>query len=233
LLDFIPIRAITFDCYGTLVDWETGLLSALRKILAAHHLTEKEVSDAVLLEWYGELEAQAEAGEFHLYRAVLASVVRGIGGRLGFIPSPQEEASLAESIRDWKPFPDTVAALKSLSRRYRLAIISNIDDDLFATTAPKFEITFDQVVTAEQAKGYKPALRNFQLMLGRLGLEPTQVLHAGQSIYHDVLPAQALGMQTVWVNRPSRRQGVGAVKPAAGKPDLEVSSIAELATAAG
>jgi 2-haloacid dehalogenase len=233
LLDFIPIRAITFDCYGTLVDWETGLLSALRKVLAAHHLTENEVSDEVLLEWYGELEAQAEAGEFHRYRTVLASVVRGIGGRLGFIPSPKEEASLAESIRDWKPFPDTVAALKSLSRRYRLAIISNIDDDLFATTAPKFEITFDQVVTAEQAKGYKPALRNFQLMLGRLGLEPTQVLHAGQSIYHDVLPAQTLGMQTVWVNRPSRRQGVGAVKPAAGKPDLEVRSMAELATAAG
>jgi 2-haloacid dehalogenase len=121
--------------------------------------------------------------------------------------------------------------LAALAKHYRLAVISNIDDDLFAYSAPKLGVKFDVVVTAQQAAGYKPALRNFHMALERLGLDAGQVLHAGQSIYHDAIPAKSLGMQTVWVNRPSRREGVGAVKRVEGKADLQVRSLAELVAA--
>src|SRR5271170_2342634 len=109
MLDFTRFKVLTFDCYGTLIDWEAGIFSALRPILAAH---KKTLSDSALLEAYGELESQAEAGPYTPYKEVLASVVRGFGQRLGFTPSLQEAASLADSVKDWPAFPDTVAALR-------------------------------------------------------------------------------------------------------------------------
>jgi len=227
MLDFVNTRLITFDCYGTLVDWETGIFSALRRVLAAHG---KDISDsALLLELYGELEAEAEAGEYSTYRNVLQRVVRGVGQRLGFEPSEAETRSLPESIANWQPFPDTVESLRRLKQRYKLAVLSNIDDDLFALTAPKLSVTFDHVITAQQAGCYKPSLKLFQMAEERCGVTRAAWLHVGQSIYHDVIPAQSLGLATVWVNRPSPRQGVGAVKAAAGKPDLEVADLKTLA----
>jgi len=229
VLDFARCQAITFDCYGTLVDWETGIFSALRPILDSH---DQSISDGTVLELYGELEALAEAGQFQTYREVLNAVVVGFGKRLGFTPSTAEVRSLADSVANWMPFPDTVSALKSLQSRYRLSIISNIDDDLFATTRPKLEVPFDHVITAQQARSYKPSLNNFRIALQRIGLPPDRVLHVGQSIYHDVVPAKSLGMSAIWVNRPSRRPGVGAVKLATGVPDLEIRDLASLAEAA-
>ncbi len=229
MLDFSRFGIITFDCYGTLIDWETGIFSALRPILAAHG---KTVNDFALLELYSQLEAKAEHGEFRTYRQVLQSVVRGFGEKLGFAASDAETRSLPESLANWKPFPDTVAALEKLKTRYKLAIISNVDDDLFATTAPKLAVKFDHVITAQQARSYKPSLNIFKLALGRIGVPVEQVLHAGQSIYHDVIPAKSLGMGAVWVNRPSPRPGAGAAKSAAGQPDLEVQDLKTLATLA-
>ncbi len=110
-----------------------------------------------------------------------------------------------------------------------MAILSNVDDDLFALTRPQLEVAFDEVITAQQAQAYKPSLKLFELALSRIHAPAHRVLHVGQSIYHDVIPAQALGLATVWVNRPSSRPGVGAVKAAEAKPDLTVSSLAELA----
>jgi 2-haloacid dehalogenase len=112
-----------------------------------------------------------------------------------------------------------------------LAIVSNVDDDLFAATRPRLGVEFDQIITAQQAQAYKPSLKIFELALARIGVPAHRVLHIGQSLYHDVLPAQSLGLATVWVNRPSVRTGVGAVKSAKGHPDLQVSSMAELAAA--
>jgi len=132
-------------------------------------------------------------------------------------------------VPNWKPWPDTVAALRQLGTRYRLAILSNVDDDLFAATRPQLGVEFAEVITAQQARAYKPSLKIFELALSRINAPAHRVLHVGQSIYHDVIPAQALGLATVWVNRPSARPGVGAVKAAEAKPDLEVSSLAELA----
>jgi 2-haloacid dehalogenase len=209
-----------------LIDWETGIFSALRPILQAH---EKSLSDAAILELYAEFEAGAELGEFKTYRQVLRSVVIEFGNRLGFTPSEAEIDSLANSMAHWAPFPDTAGALLRLKSKYQLAIISNVDDSLFSFSAPKLRVGFDHVITAEQARCYKPNIKIFKLALGRTGMAPENILHVGQSIYHDVLPAQSLGIATVWVNRPSPRPNGGAAKSATGKPDLEVSDLKSLA----
>ena len=232
MLDFKSFRLLTFDCYGTLIDWEVGIFSALRPILQEHG---KVVSDSTLLELYGEFEAKAEAEEYRSYREVLQSVVRDFGKRLGFTPSNAQQRSLPDSLQHWPAFPDTQEALQKLQSRYELAVISNIDDDLFAKTLPKLGAQFREVVTAQQAGCYKPCLKLFRMASERCGISSQHWLHVGQSIYHDVVPAKSLGIATVWVNRPSPRHGVGAVRQASGAPDLEVpdlKTLADLACAA-
>jgi len=229
MLHFNRFEILTFDCYGTLIDWETGILAALHRILSAH---KKEIDDASVLKLYGDFEQRSEQGEFRRYREVLESVVRQFGDELRFTPTAAEARSLPDSLATWKPWPDTVAALRQLKTRFRLAILSNVDDDLFALTRPQLEVDFDEVITAQQAQAYKPSLKIFELALSRIQTPAHRVLHVGQSIYHDVVPAQALGLATVWVNRPSARPGVGAVKAAEATPDLTVSSLTELAAAA-
>lgn len=230
MLDFNKFRVLTFDCYGTLVDWEAGILSVLGPLLSARGVS---ASDAEIVELYGDFEAKAESGEYHTYRDVLASVVRAFGNHFSFSPSEAEAASLASSIPQWRPWPDTVRALKALGARYQLAIVSNIDDALFSTTRPHLGVEFQSVTTAEQARCYKPCLEIFKLAMGKTDAGVRSILHVGQSIYHDVLPAQSLGIATVWVNRPSPRAGVGAVRKAEGKPDLvvpDLKTLADLAT---
>jgi 2-haloacid dehalogenase len=229
MLDFSRFEILTFDCYGTLINWEAGLLPVLHRILSAHG---KTIEDAALLKLYGDFELRSEEGEFHPYREVLQSVVRRFGAQLGFMPTDEETRSLPDSLPRWKPWPDTVAALRQLKNRFRLCILSNVDDDLFAATRPQLVVEFDEVVTAQQAQAYKPSLKVFELALSRINVPAHRVLHVGQSIYHDVIPAQALGLATVWVNRPSARPGVGAVRAAEAKPDLVVGSLEELAAAA-
>ncbi len=228
-MDFSRFTTISFDCYGTLIDWESGILPVLRTVLANHG---QSLPDASMLELYGEFEAGAESGPYQSYRDVLQSVVRSFADRLHFEATPAEIRSLHESVPAWLPFPDTVAALRELQKRYQLAVISNIDDDLFAGTRKHLGVEFDGVITAEQARSYKPSLNNFQMALRTLAISPERLLHAGQSIYHDVVPAQSLGISTVWVNRKSARPGIGAVRASAGRPDLEVPDLASLAAAA-
>jgi len=229
-MDLSSFITISFDCYGTLIDWEAGILPTLHDVLASHR---RGLSDAALLELYGEFEAEAQSGPYQSYRQVLESVVQRFGERFGFLPSPTELRSLHESIPAWPPFSDTVAALQQLQQRYKLAVISNIDDDLFAATRKHLGVDFDCVVTAQQAKSYKPSLNNFQLALRTIGVSPDRLLHAAQSIYHDVIPAQSLGIASVWVNRKSARPGVGAVRAAVAQPNLEVPDLATLAALAG
>ena len=228
-MDFSRFTAISFDCYGTLIDWESGILLALRAVLANHG---QSLPDAALLELYGEFEAEAESGPYQSYGEVLQSVVRAFADRFHFQASSAEIRSLHESVRAWPPFVDTVPALRELQKRYKLVVISNIDDDLFAETRRHLDVEFDGVITAEQARSYKPSLNNFQMALRTLAISPDRLLHAAQSIYHDVVPARSLGISTVWVNRKSARPGMGAVRASAGRPDLEVSDLASLAAAA-
>lgn len=224
MLEFSRFQALSFDCYGTLIDWETGLLGALRPILRAHG---SPLRDEQILALYAELEPAAQ-NPYRRYREVLQQVVRGLGQRLGFAASDAEVGSLPDSLKTWPPFPDTVVALKKVQTRYRLAIISNTDDDLFAGTAPHLQVKFDQVITAEQARAYKPSLAPFDRALERLALPKEQVLHVGQSVYHDVVPAKSLGLATVLV----RRRGFGATRVSSEKPDLEVPDLQTLAALA-
>jgi 2-haloacid dehalogenase len=226
LMDFSHLTTISFDCYGTLIDWESGILPVLRGLLRNHG---KSLADAAILELYAEFEAEAESGPYQSYRDVLRAVVRGFADRFRFEAAAAEIDSLHESVPFWSPFPDTGAALRALRKRYRLVVISNIDDDLFAETRKHLDVELDGVITAELARSYKPSLNNFQMALRKLRISPDRLLHAAQSIYHDVVPAQSLGISTAWVNRSSARPGVGAVRASAGKPDLEVPDLASLA----
>jgi 2-haloacid dehalogenase len=229
MIDFSKLEFLTFDCYGTLIDWETGILSVLHRTMLAHSIS---LPDAEILRLYGDFEAEAEQSPYREYREVLRSVVRSYGMQFSFSPTNEEVEALPDSLPKWLPWPDTVSALQKLQTRYKLAVISNIDDDLFRLTQRNLSVTFQSVTTAMQARCYKPALDIFSLALGRTGSSPEKVLHVGQSIYHDVLPAKSLGMPTVWVNRPSRRDGVGAVKKVGGTPDMEVRNLETLARVA-
>jgi len=228
MLDFNRFEVLTFDCYGTLINWEAGILPVLRRILSDHG---KNLDDVTLLKLYGDFELLSEQGTFHPYREVLQSVVRRFGAELGFIPTEEDIRSLPESLPSWRPWPDTVAALRALKSSFRLAILSNVDDDLFAATRPQLQVEFDEVITAQQARAYKPSHKVFEMALSRIKAPAQRILHVGQSIYHDVIPAQTLGLATVWVNRPSARAGIGAVKAAQAVPDLEVSNLADLVAA--
>ena len=223
-LDFARFSWLTFDCYGTLIDWDSGILSTLRPILATHG---RNLSDAGILELFAAIKRVEEAGEYRTYRQVLEAVITKMAARMVFRINAGEVRSLPESLGEWPPFPDTVAALEKLKSRYKLAVISNTDDDLFARTATHLEVPFDAVITAQQARSYKPSLNNFRLALERLGVTREQVLHVAQSLYHDIAPVNELGIASVWVNRHGR---AGASGGAAGaKPDLIVPDMATLA----
>jgi 2-haloacid dehalogenase len=222
LVAFHSVQAITFDCYGTLIDWESGILRVLRPLLAEHG---KPVPNQEILELYAELEPAIQSAKYQPYRFVLEEVVRGVGQRFGFSVSLDEARSLAASLPSWRPFPDTVAALRTLKSKYRLGIISNIDDSLFSASAELLQVAFDWVITAEQARAYKPARAIFEVALQKIGLPPKRLLHAGQSIFHDVIPAKQMGMSAVLVTR----RGPGAVKRASAQPDLEVPDLKALA----
>jgi 2-haloacid dehalogenase len=229
-MDFSRFRALTFDCYGTLIDWESGILAAVRPVLLRRGMA---VPDDRLLELFGRIESPIQQGPFRRYREVLDRTMSALARELGFEPTAEEATVLSRSVPDWPPFPDTVAALAALAGRFRLGIISNVDDDLFAASASRLGARFDWVVTAEQVRSYKPARTNFHRALDRIGLPWEQVLHVAQSLYHDIVPARSLGLATVWVNRRVGRPGSGATPPAAARPDLTVADLAGLVEAVG
>jgi 2-haloacid dehalogenase len=224
-MDFSGFEYMTFDCYGTLIDWERGIVTAFRPLLEARGA---RLSDDDVLELYGELESGAQAGSFQPYADVLRLVVDGLGARLGFTPTSAERNALVDSIGDWPAFPDTPASLAALARRYRLYVLSNVDDDLFARTAPQLGVAMDGVITAQQIRSYKPDPLHFTTFLERTGASPDRVVHVAQSLFHDIPPAQSVGMRTVWVNRRGDRSGGGATPASAAKPDMEVPDLATL-----
>jgi 2-haloacid dehalogenase len=228
-IDLDGVDALTFDCYGTLIDWEAGLWTAFEAILATHGI---EATGDDVLERYARHEAAAEAGSYRRYREVLAAGLRGVGDELGFAPTPDEVATFSGSVVDWPAFPDSAAALDRLHRRFRLGVVTNCDDDLFAASARRLGMDFDWVVTAEQARSYKPNEANFQLAIERSGLPRERIVHVAQSLYHDHVPAKRLGFRTVWINRRHDRPGSGATPPATATPDATFPDMASFAAAA-
>ncbi len=230
MLDLGSFEVLTFDCYGTLIDWEAGILAALRPIFAANRIV---LGDKEILEHYAALESEVEAGPYRSYRDVLRQVLIGLGDRLGFDPVAAEADRFSGSVVEWPAFPDSVDALRRLATQFRLGVITNCDDDLFAASSRRLGDPFSWVITAQQAQGYKPSHRNFEVALERIGVDRERVLHVAQSLYHDHVPAHELGLSTIWVNRRGDQPGSGASPAVGATPDLEVPNMALLARLAG
>lgn len=227
---FDTFEVLTFDCYGTLIDWETGIAEALQPVLEKHRIA---ASMEHVLELFGRLEAQAEQAPYRDYKTVLRTVLQGLGSHLRFQPTEAELQSFATSVTAWPAFADSARALQALHTRYKLAIVSNIDDDLFAASAQRLQVPFDWVITARQVQSYKPALPHFHEALRRIGRPHQHVLHVAQSLFHDIAPARSLGWATVWVNRRHNKPGSGATPPAEAQPDVVVPDLHTLAAMIG
>jgi 2-haloalkanoic acid dehalogenase type II len=228
-IDFGRFEALTFDCYGTLIDWETGILAGLRRALASRSV---EPADEELLELYSRAEASAEAGPYLRYREILARCLREICRHYGVEPSDQAAAAFGASVADWPAFPDSAAALARLKTRFRLGVITNCDDDLFGASNRRLDVEFDWVVTAQSVGSYKPDPRNFTAAFERLGIPRERILHVAQSLFHDHAPAKGLGLSTVWIDRRHDRPGLGATPPTEARPDATFPDMASFAAAA-
>ncbi len=210
---------ITFDCYGTLIDWETGIANAF---LDASRQEGIDLKREDVLRAYEAIEPVVERESFRLYRDVLTEVAARVARSLGWPLAYERATFLVTSLTSWKPFADTNAALERLrTAGYRLGILSNVDDDLIAATRRHFTVDFDLVITAQQVKSYKPALGHFLTARERIG--SARWLHAAQSNFHDVVPCNALRIPTAWVNRRNDKPLPG------GTPRYEVRDMAGLA----
>ena len=224
MLDFDRYEWLSFDCYGTLVDWETGISTAVAAALTPHGVSR---TPAEILTLFADAEPKAQTAQgYREYRPVLRDVMALVGAELGIQFSESELGCLADSLPNWPVFPDAADALNALQSRYRLAIISNVDDDLFAGSARALGVDFDAVITSQQVGAYKPDLRGFNTALERMGCDRERWLHIGESLYHDIGPANRMGIASVWVNRPDRG---GGTRHTDATPDLVVSDLTELA----
>ncbi|HXH40239.1 MAG TPA: HAD family hydrolase [Thermoanaerobaculia bacterium] len=188
---------ITFDCYGTLIDWESGIAGAFLPAAAAKGVTLRR---ADVLNMYAALERNVEAEGYHTYRDVLAETAERVARVLGWPLSTRHAGFLAESLPSWQPFPDTNPALERLvASGCRLGLLSNIDDDLLAATRKHFTVDFEIVVTAQQVRSYKPGYAHFLTARERIG--NARWLHAAESNFHDIVPTNALGIDNAWINR--------------------------------
>lgn len=228
LTDF---KLLAFDCYGTLIDWETGILHALAPLVSkAGFVTRDEA-----LETFAKHESaqEAETGEMP-YSQLLSVVYRRMAAEWDIKVSNEEANIFGASIPDWPEFPDSVNALAYLKRYYRLVILSNVDRISFRSSNARLKVQFDAIYTAQDIGSYKPSLENFEYMIGRVradfGLEPSSILHTAQSLYHDHGPANRVGLASTWIDRRHLADGWGATLAPAGTPhyDFRFTSMAEL-----
>jgi 2-haloacid dehalogenase len=188
-----------------------------------------EPADDSLLQDCAKAAAEAEADAWLPYRHVLQRGLAGVCEKRGMRPTDQQLADFGASVADWPAFPDSAGALERLRRRYRLGVITNCDDDLFAVSNHKLGEPFEWIITAEQARSYKPSRRNFELALERIGRPSASILHVAQSLYHDHVPARALGLATAWINRRHDQPGPGATPAATATPNLVARNMAAFA----
>ena len=232
-VDLDAFDVISFDCYGTLIDWESGILAAMQPVLVRHELVS---SASEVLRAYARAESAVEAGAYRPYREVLRRTFAAMAKDLGFAPQAGELETFVEALASWPPFPDTVRSLRALAGAgCRLAVVSNIDEDLFEDSARALQVEFEFVITAASVGAYKPDPAVFEAALARMGLQPGRLLHVAQSRYHDIASARRLGIQTVHVERDAGRDGASATPELdeQAEPDLSVPDLASFVRALG
>ena len=221
---------LTFDCYGTLIDWETGIFEALAPWLAAQGLT---VGRDAALEAFARHESAAQAATPGLlYPDLLAAVLKSLAGEWGASATEVDADAFGASVADWPAFADSTAALGYLQDFYKLVILSNVDRRSFAASNAKLGVTFHAIYTAQEIGSYKPDHRNFEYLLARLGeigVAKSEILHTAQSLFHDHIPAKAFGLATNWIDRRHGSAGSGATMPTSPdvKPDFHHTSMAD------
>jgi 2-haloacid dehalogenase len=234
-VEITDFEAISFDCYGTLIDWEAGLLSVLAPWAKSRELA---LDNDALLAAYAGYEERAEAEHPRTpYPEILRRSMTALGKDLGAEVSAEDAERLAMSVPDWPPFEDSHAALTALGRQFKLIILSNVDRSSFAGSAERLGVSFDSVLTAQDVGYYKPSPWSFTALqeeARRLGVGEGRLLHAAQSLFHDHVPAKTAGLHTVWINRRHGRPGWGATPapPVDVTPDWEFRSMAAFAAAA-
>lgn len=227
-------QALSFDCYGTLIDWKTGLSAVLRPWARDHDL---DIDDERLLAAYGQHETRIEVQTpTALYPEVVARTMMAVGQDLGVPVSRAEGERLAASVPDWPAFPDSHDALVSLAEHYKLIVLSNVDRVSFRGSNQRLGVSFTEIITAEDVGSYKPSARNFEVLLARAaerGIGSDRLLHVAQSLFHDHVPAKAAGLATVWINRRHNRLGWGATPAPTTSvtPDWEFPSMRSFAEA--
>jgi len=233
-VELTDFDALSFDCYGTLIDWEAGLAPVLARWARSRGIS---LDEEALLTAYSGHEAAAEAEHpRELYPAILARSMRNLGAQMGAPVTEQDEQALAGSVPGWPAFADSRDALSALGERYKLIILSNVDRSSFAGSSRRLGVRFTSVLTAQDIGSYKPSPRNFEALAAeasRLGIGKGRLLHVAQSLFHDHVPAKEAGLPTVWINRRHGRPGQGATPAprAAVVPDWEFPSMAAFAEA--
>ena len=213
---------LTFDCYGTLIDWERGACGALRNI---YGYSRSEVTDDALIDLFLRADARIIRENIFPYSRVLRRVARSVAESLRVRSDPALEASFASSLPAWPMFEETNPSLALLARRYRLAIISNVDDHLLSQTIKQFGVPFEVMVTSEQTRSYKPDRAIFDRAVRLIGGHPSSIIHIAEGRC-EATPARALGMRSIWVNRsPRSDDGSNA------QPNAVVQSLAQLVEA--
>jgi 2-haloacid dehalogenase len=230
LTDF---RVLTLDCYGTLIDWESGIYTALRPLLARGVVS---LERDEVLETFGRHEARQEKETPRMrYSELLTAVHRRLADEWRLPASEEEGRAFARSVPDWPAFPDSHDALAYLAQHYKLVILSNVDRESFKGSNARLGVTFDAIYTAEDIGSYKPDRRNFAYMLDRLkerGFGRDDILHTAQSLYHDHVPAKEFGLATAWIDRRHQQAGSGATLAVAGaRYDFHFTSLAEMVQA--
>ena len=229
MIEFDDYRVLTFDCYGTLIDWETGIAQLIKPWLDS--MDSSAPVDLVITCFALHQAKHQQVRPALLYPEVLIRTWRDIERTFGWPEDPDRARTFASSVADWPPFADTVESLRYLSSFYKLGILSNVDNSSLAGTLRRLEIPFDLTVTAEDVQSYKPALQHFSRAIETLlarGIAKDEILHVAQSKHHDVNPGRELGLTTVWVNRRHDRGGSGATLATEAEPHLVVKSLAEL-----
>jgi len=234
-MNLTDFTTLTFDCYGTLIDWESGMVNALEPLTS--RVKTRSLTRDDVLEAHGRHEASQQAWTpAKRYSELLAVVYKRLAEEWGVSVTWEECQAYGNSIGEWPAFPDTVDALGYLKQHYKLVILSNVDNASFALSNKKLGVAFDAIYTAEDIGSYKPQLRNFEYMLDKLkslGVEKSQILHTAESLFHDHGPANQIGLASCWIHRRHQAGGFGATRAPEQMPkyDFRYTSLAEMAEA--